>query len=136
MRYSLEPCPDCFVLQELLPAAALREGMDGCLAIRQALATGELKGRSARELDAWATGERRALLTAATRFLRGARLEEAEEVFARDYRAQLQKSKEAQGPLAWLSLDDSFDLVAPPYVERVVRETSLCFASSFSMSQP
>lgn len=87
MKYYIgeETPPDHFPLT-VLYRADLRQGRKAVQSLLKALEEGQLRGRDQQSIEAWAsTPERRRTLSQAIDFLKGKRLEEADEVYREEY---------------------------------------------------
>jgi hypothetical protein len=99
-------------LVSLAPGEPLYRQYEACLAIRSALASGELPDRTRRSLKTWAnTPERQLTARHMLELLQGKTLEQAEGMFEQAYRRELQ-GNHTWAALSWLAADPEPELVA------------------------
>jgi hypothetical protein len=97
-------------LVDLAPSHGLFESYQACLAVRAALATGELPDRTFRKLKAWATNPTRKLQSELMlEFLHGKTLEEADSRFEETYTREL-TSPQAWAALTWIAFEPEAEL--------------------------
>lgn len=98
--------PDAYHLVELAPSESLWCGYQACLMLHEAVRSGTISSRKLVAARDWARvgAERERTLAAALAFLGGSRLEQAEDIFAERYRAELSRP-EAWAALAWVVSD-------------------------------